>query len=134
MAERIILDNEYVTLKYHSDTAIVHHKFHKFVCGQDFRNALNKGTETLQQFGARKWLSDNRDRGALPAADVEWTQNDWFPRTVRVGWKYWALVMPEKVAGQISMQRAVDYYSSHGITVQVFTDPDAAMRWLIRAN
>jgi hypothetical protein len=134
MREQTIIDNEYVTLKYYPDRGIVYHRFHQFVFGDEFRSALDKGTETLQRYGATKWLSDNRERGALPTNDMEWTHNDWFPRTVKVGWKHWALVMPEKMIGQISMQRAVDYYSSQGVNVQVFTDPDAALQWLIQAR
>ena len=61
---------------------------------------------------------------------MEWTQTDWFPRTVQVGWKYWALVMPEKIVGKMNMRQAVQAYTEKGIIVEVFADPDEAMSWL----
>ena len=130
MSQITVIDNEYVTMTYYPDTKIVHHLFHQFIQGQHFRDALDKGTELLLQHGAQKWLSDNRNRGALLPEDMEWTQTDWFPRTVQVGWKYWALVMPEKIVGKMNMRQAVQAYTEKGIIVEVFADPDEAMSWL----
>jgi hypothetical protein len=45
MSTMTMLDNEYVTVWYHPETKIVHHKFHKFIYGDNFRAALNKGLE-----------------------------------------------------------------------------------------
>jgi hypothetical protein len=130
MSGTIIIDNEYVTLTYYSNTKIVHHEFHQFVHGHHFREALDKGTELLRHHGAQKWLSDNRKRGPLTTEDMDWTQNDWFPRTALAGWKYWALVVPEKIVAQMNMARAISAYTEKGITVELFTDPHEAMLWL----
>jgi hypothetical protein len=130
MSKMIIIDNEFVTLWYYPEKKIVHHQFHKFLYGQAFRDDLNAGTELLQKYGAQKWLSDDRKNSALPKEDVEWAETDWFPRTKKAGWKYWALVLPEQVIGQMNMKRFIRDYSAQGLTVQVFSDPEAAMSWL----
>ena len=48
-----ILETEYATLWYHPDTKIVHHQFHKFIYGQQFRDVLEKGLEVFQQYEDR---------------------------------------------------------------------------------
>ena len=83
---QIIVDNEYGTLRYHSDKRIIHHSWHKSTYGAEFRAILNAGIETMRANQATKWLSDNRNSMMLPAEDTEWAQNDWFPRPYkRVG-------------------------------------------------
>jgi hypothetical protein len=125
-----IIDNEYITLWCYPEKKIIHHKFHKFIHRQAFRDGLNAGCEAMEKYGAEKWLSDDRLNAALPQADVEWSRTDWFPRVMKAGWKYWALLPPEKIIGQMNMDRIVRDYSEKGLTVKIFTDLDEAMTWL----
>lgn len=130
MSSITILDNEYVTLWYHSDKKIIHHQFHKFLYGQAFREALNAGTEAMRKHNAHKWLSDDRKNSALPKDDLEWGRTEWFPRTVLAGWKYWAIVLPENIFGQMNMEREAQVNSEKGIITAKFDNPDEAMAWL----
>jgi len=131
MTPETILQDEYATLLYHPDTKIVHHQFHKFVHDETFRAPLIKGMELMKKHGVAKWLSDDRGNAALGAADTEWAQTVWFPGVKAAGWKHWAVVMPEKVVGQLNMKQWVTQYQALGINSQVFSDPAAAMTWLV---
>jgi hypothetical protein len=130
MSKDILIDTDYVTLWYDPEKKIVHHKFHKYIYGQQFRDALEKGLEVFKEKGAQKWLSDDRNNSALPTEDTNWAQSNWAPRVIAAGWKYWAIVLPEKVIGQINMQHFIDNYSEQGVTVKIFSDPDEARKWL----
>jgi hypothetical protein len=130
MSKTTILDTEYATLWYYPEPKIVHHMFRKFIYGQEFRQVLEKGLEIFLQHGAQKWLSDDRNNSALPTADSEWGINEWSPKVVSAGWKYWAIVMPDKVVGQMNMQRFIEIYAKQGVAVQIFDDPDEALKWL----
>jgi hypothetical protein len=46
------------------------------------------------------------------------------------GWKYWAVVLPEKVLGQMNMRRWIEAHSQLGLTAESFSDPETARRWL----
>jgi hypothetical protein len=127
---QIIIDTEYVTLRFHPEKKIMHHTFHKFIYGEEFRNLMNKGYEVFKANGAQKWLSDDRANSALPTEDLMWGFEDWFPRVWAAGWKYWAIVMPDKIAGQLNMNRIAKRYIDQGLNVQVFSDPDEALKWL----
>ena len=130
MSSTIIIDNEYATLQYHFDKKIVHHKWKQWIPSKHFREVLTKGAEAFEKYGAQKWLSDDRGNGALLPEDAEWATTTWSPRVMEANWKYWAIVMPEKVIGQMNMKQFIKMYSEMGVTVQTFTDPDEAMTWL----
>ena len=124
------MDNEYITVEYVPEKKMVHHIIHQPVGGQIFRDALNAGTETLRQNGACKWLSDDRKNGPLSREDAEWGFNDWNRRTIEVGWKYWALVVPPEVAAAGSLIPTMEALFELGLRMMVFTDVEAAEEWL----
>jgi hypothetical protein len=47
-----------------------------------------------------------------------------------VGWKHWAVVLPELIIGKMNMQLFTTRYAKAGVTVRVFSDPDDALQWL----
>jgi hypothetical protein len=131
MAEIKIIDNEYATLLYYPDTKIVHHAFHKNIGGQEFRDVLNAGTKAFQEYGAVKWLSDDRENSVLSPEDTAWSFTDWFPRTVKTGWKYWALVVPHDNLARMNFQEFIDSCFQLGLRIMVCSDPQEAMEWLL---
>ena len=129
-----IIQNEYATLVYHPEERIVHHTFYKPIGGHEFRNVLNTGIETLEKSRASKWLSDDRGNSALSREDTEWSKNDWFPRAVRAGWKYWALVGPHDIMARMNLKEFVDAYFEQGLVIKVFNKPEDAMKWLLSCD
>jgi len=130
MAKKTLIDNDNVSLYCFPDEGIVHHIVHKFVYGEAFRNLMTKGADAFIEHNCTKWLSDDRSNSALRKEDVEWGQENWENRILDKGWKYWALVMPEKVVGKMNMRRIVDRYASKGVEVKVFSDPKDGLEWL----
>lgn len=131
MEKKTILDNENITLWFHHDEKIVHHRFHKkTVHGEKFRSALMKGAELLKEFGACKWLSDDREHVVLTPEDVRWSMSEWFPFAVKSGWKYWAILRPESEIGKMNMEQFIQEYSRKGVDVKFFREPDEAFTWL----
>jgi hypothetical protein len=125
-----IIDGEGASLWYHADSKIVHHELRQFVSGPEFRAILDKGAEVFEKQSANKWLSDDRGNGPLHPDDAEWALKEWAPRVIAAGWKYWAVVMPHKVLGKMNMKGWIETYAAKGVTVQAFTDPDEALKWL----
>ena len=125
-----IIDNEFAILRYYPNEKVVYHKFKKFFYGEDLHQVLDKGTEILKEKGAQKWLSDDRDFGALHPDDRAWGEREWNPRTIAAGWRFWAVVVPRSAVGQLSTKALVKMFSELGVEVQAFSDPDEAMEWL----
>ncbi len=130
MSRQTISETEYATLWYYPEDKIVHHQFHKFIHSDEFRKMLMNGVDVFKQYGADKWLSDDRLNGAMTAEDIQWGQDVWTPAVFAAGWKYWAIMMPDKVVGKMSMRRLIDQYSEMGVTVDIFDDTDEALKWL----
>ncbi|HTA91201.1 MAG TPA: hypothetical protein VK745_16555 [Polyangiaceae bacterium] len=130
MSTRLVLENEFAHLWFHPETRIVHHQFHKFIWGEAYQHVLNEGLELLVREGACKWLSENREDTVHSRADTDWVIAHFFPPAVSVGWKYWAIVPPANVIGQMNMERIVAASAAQGITAQIFDDTPAALAWL----
>ena len=131
MAVRTVLSNECFDLLFHDDSKIVHHIQKPAINGEQLRVLLSAGTDLLTQNKGTKWLSD--DRGASVAfseEDTNWINNVWLPATVQVGWKYWALVVPESVMSQVDYIKYVESFYDSGIWVTVYSDVESALRWL----
>ncbi len=130
MPANMLLDNEFSSLWFHTEKKIVHHKIKKWIKGDDFKALLDKGYETTKLQKSVKWLSDDRNNGALPTEVEKWAKEDWFARMMKVGWKYWALVLPEKIVGQLTVKRHSEEYAKAGLTVKLFTNPEDGLKWL----
>jgi len=130
MDPQTIVSNEFITVWYHPDSKVIHHKIHKSIIGQAFRDALTAGTEAMARYGATKWLSDDRLNTVVKKDDEEWGKAVWFGATLKAGWKYWAIVQPEKVLGQMNIHRISESFAAAGITARFFGDPDEGMKWL----
>lgn len=130
MAREIILDNEYASLWFHTDEKIVEHKIKKFIFGDKFRNMLLMGTETMRKYKGKKWLSDDRHIPVLLKEDLEWGNSEWISKTIKVGWRYWAVLQPEDAFGKLNIDEQIRRFSSKGIITQYFLNREEALDWL----
>ena len=127
----IVLDNKLVTIWYYPTVKIIHHQFHHYTFGEPFREILMTALEAFEKHRCIKWLSDDRKFGALLPEDKAWGDAVWRPRVLEAGWKYWAMVLPGKVTGQMNIQKMVEEYAAMGVITKVHSDPEEAMKWLI---
>jgi hypothetical protein len=125
-----ILDSERCSPWYYPQKKIVHHQLRAFVHGNDFRGILEAGLAAFQKHGGSKWLSDDRGYSVLTPEDREWAVTQWSPRVIAAGWKYWAIVMPEKATGQMQLKGLIKTYADKGVTVRTFPTPEECMAWL----
>jgi hypothetical protein len=130
MPKEVIYDSPFATMWYHTDKKIVHHEIHKFIFGEEFHKFLLIGTEAIKKNRAKKWLSNDRSNSVLRKEDIDWGMVNWMPQTVQAGWKYWAIVQPEKAIAQMNMAQLVKVYADAGIVAKFFSDEDQAMKWL----
>ena len=131
MSDRVIVDCEKYCLLYHEDSRIIHHRIYQYVYGERLKEMLLRGVSLMEETKATKWLSDDRLNAALSKDDFEWSTTVWRPRAIKAGWRYWALVLPEKVTGQMSLRKVLDdFYGDSPVTYSLFNDPTEGMTWL----
>ncbi|MCE7947631.1 MAG: hypothetical protein DYG88_09410 [Chloroflexi bacterium CFX4] len=124
-----IVDTDFITIQYLPDKKIIYHVIHSPISGQPLRDALLAGTAALKQYGATKWLSDDRKNGPLSPEDAEWGVA-WNRQTVALGWKYWAIVVPEAIEAAGSMSPVIDNLYRMGVQMRVFSQLEDAFAWL----
>lgn len=130
MTTQTLIETDYATLRYYPETGIVHSEFHKYVYGLQFRNFITAGLTVFQQNRLNKWLSDDRKTSTLPQADLDWAQEHWIVPMINSGWKYWAIVLPEKLVARQPILRAMEEFAKYGLQVGTFDDPASALAWL----
>lgn len=129
-AEKTILDNSSITMRYNSRTKILSHQMHRFVYGDAFRQALMRGVAVLDENKAQKWLSDDQSNRAVTADDNAWVEQEWLPSALKVGWKYWAIVQPDAFVAKLYMDRKAYALAKLGLDVQMFGNAQEALAWL----
>ncbi len=93
-----------------------------------------RGLEIFRKTGAQKWLSDDQKNNAMTQEDEDFANKEWLPHVIKAGWKYWALIMPNKVVGQMTRKRLIDVFAKMGVTVKIFESPEEALKWLGSVN
>lgn len=126
-----VLENKYVTIWLYPKEGIVHHQFHQYTFGDTFREILLLGLSTFESNRCTKWLSDDRAFGALLPEDKTWGNEVWRPRVLKAGWKYWGMVLPDTVTGQLNLKMMIDEYAEAGVITQIYNTPEDAMKWLL---
>ena len=128
--KELLIDNAVASLWYYPDKKIIHHKFKKFVYGEHLQEILSKGAEYFEKYGCKKWLSDDRNSSALRKTDLEWAENNWKQKILKLGWKYWAIMMPDLVVGKLTMKTLMNDFRELGVTVEIFDEVELAYKWL----
>lgn len=132
MLGQVVFESPRMSLWFHTDERIVHHKMHQYPGQETLQTVLLQGLELLKHHRASRWLSDDRAGGALPKSHHDWGDQVWAPQAIAAGWRYWALLPPEQALGNANMGRLVEAYARRGVVVEIFSDPVKAFQWLRR--
>ena len=127
----LLLDNDYASVWGYPELKIAHHKFKTFIYGDHFRNTLNTAADFFEKNQCTKYLSDDRLNTTVKQEDMNWAVNDWNPRVLKCGWKFWAIVMPDKVIGKLNMKRVIENYKNLNLEIEIFDDDEEALKWLM---
>ncbi|MFN8528448.1 MAG: hypothetical protein U0670_07545 [Anaerolineae bacterium] len=122
----------YITVEYWPDKALIYHTIHQPINEHVdmFKTALDAGTEGMAKYKVRKWLSDDRKNDSLTEEGNQWSMNVWQPKTLKAGWKYWAMVVPEDLAAAGTLMPVIEILYELGLRMSVFTTLENAIAWL----
>ena len=129
----VLVMNDYITLEYRPEEKMLYHTIHQPIGIEQIqllKDALNAGTNALKQYGITKWLSDDRLNGPLTPEFLNWSLKEWCPRTIGVGWKYWANVVPRELTAAGTLMPVINNLHKLGLTMQVFTKLEEGVKWL----
>lgn len=132
MSKITLYDSPYITVEYWPDKKLVYHTIHQPMSSQleTFKQALNAGTDALEKYKVSKWLSDDRKNDPLTPEGNEWAFGDWQPRTMKLGWKYWASVVPQDLVAAGTLAPVIENLFQLGLRMMVFSNVEDAVKWL----
>lgn len=127
---KVIADTAHYTLVFYEDTGIIYHTFTEEIDDYSFREVMLLGKDLIEQYGAERWVSDNRAvQRQFSAESLEWVENEWQPEVIAMGWKYWALVVPGDYYAQLDHMSYIESNWAKGVWVTLHTDVEEALEW-----
>ena len=93
---------------------------------------MEKVLELIRQKHARKLFADMTVMDTVPNEDLLWTETDWFPRCLKAGLRYSAVVMPKSLASHMSIDKMSERIDPNAVTRRFFADPESASEWLAK--
>lgn len=123
-------ESAHLEIEYDPDCDAVRMVWKRFVSGEPFREGLNRGVELLRERGANNWYADLRELGAVDEEDQEWSNEEWFPRAIAAGVQHMAIVRPESVVAEMSVDNIMQEVEGTDLETHNFDDPDEAEAWL----
>jgi hypothetical protein len=132
MSTVTVLDDEFMSLWYHPQTGIVHHRINGYLVQGGFRKLLDASAELLESRRATKYLSDDRNNVVVDPEDIKWADDNWYPRAIKAGLRRWALVLPATMVGTLQAKSILEKRRKQGLDVEGFDGIEAALAWLQR--
>ena len=130
MSKTTVFDSDSMAISYYPDKKILVQETLKFTSSEERRKSLEEGLKIIEKDHVTKWLTNNKSGSAIPEEDFEWGIDEWFPRAIKAGLKYWAVILPEKAVGKLSGKKMLDGVAKHGITIKIFQTEEDAVKWL----
>jgi len=123
-------ESEFASVEYDRSCGAVVGRLREFTEGEPFREYMEAIIEALEVEGSDRVLADTSQfDAALTQDDQVWSVQDWSPRAEAAGLDHMALVMPESVVAEMSVDSIVDM-ADDTINRGLFDDVDEAREWL----
>jgi len=122
-------ETDFLTVEWDDSVEAVVMNWTDFAEGDDYRDGLDAGLELVKQRNAENWLADLREMKAVAREDQEWTEDDWHPRAFDTSLANMAIVQPESVVTEMSVEDLVQEIGEQ-ITMQIFDNRQDARNWL----
>lgn len=126
----VYFEAPYITIHWNEENKYVRMEWTKWVQGENFRDALNKGLDLLKEKKSCKWLADLRELGVVTEEDQNWSNTDWFPRALQGGINCMALVVPKKTIAKMSVNNIMAKIEGTDLVTHYFDEVEEAVNWL----
>lgn len=128
----IYFDSDHLTIEWDEQHECVIMNWKGFVGGDKFRDGLLKGLDLLIEKKASRWLAILTKMGSLLKEDQEWSNKEWFPRAFEAGVKKIAIVIPQKVLAQMSVNAIMQKVARTELVSKHFNSIEEAKKWLVQ--
>ncbi|WP_207433474.1 STAS/SEC14 domain-containing protein [Sabulibacter ruber] len=119
-------------LTYDEDQKTAYAVWNGFLSTQEFREAVTKCVELMEEKGIVRWLADNRKMKVMRKADQIWFQEQIIPRILRSSVRRMATLVSEDFFNKLAVEQLMQRVGSLGhLAMHDFEDEASAMTWLM---
>jgi hypothetical protein len=118
----LLYQDESCRVYWDSDVQCIEFDAIRFVSSSALRATLERTLGCIKDKRARKFLIGIDKMDNAPMEDLMWAETDWFPRCLRAGIRYVAMVMPKSLSAFVSVDKA---------TSRIKPDASGFVRWFI---
>lgn len=126
----IVVETKNAKVEWIAEERVIIKTFFGYIHDDELREVFDSGLKKLSSEKGKKWLSDNRNLKPYKQEDKDWINNNWLPRAITSGWKYWAIIEPEGAIGNMSMRQFISFFAEKGIELKTFKTPEEGRAWL----
>jgi hypothetical protein len=123
-------EKDYLTIGYDKSCHAIIAEWKIPATSEELKVGLLEHIPAMEHYKTTKIISDTVGLGALHPDDTQWTITDWFPKASKIGWSHWALIVPQDVFTQISMENPVDNAVNNNVVQSFFDDMEMAKEWI----
>ena len=123
-------ERPHLTASHDEDLRAVVREWHDFARGEEYREGLNAGLELATEKRAPNWLADLREMGTVVQEDQQWSNEQWFPRAMDSPLRHMAVVKPESVIANMSVENIMQEIEGEDLTTHYFDNRPDAEAWL----
>ena len=123
-------ESSFASVEYDQSCDAVVGRLEEFTEGGEFREYMNSIIDTVEDERTGSVLADTSDfDSALTEEDQAWSVREWAPRAEAAGVEELALVMPQAVVAEMSVDAIVEM-ADDDIDRELFDDVGDAKDWL----
>jgi hypothetical protein len=126
----IYFENDYAIVRWDVSSKSIVLVWHKFAPSEKFRLVLDKLIEAMDHYKSGRILADTRNQGVITVVDQNWTNQDWYPRALNVGYCKIGVVLPKSIITQMSINRIMKETAHPELTENYFETLEEARTWL----
>ncbi len=118
------------TITYDPELHCVISKWNGYASSNQFRAICERMLEMLQQYDAKKSLSDNREMSIISAPDQEWILRDFMPRLLETGYYASGTILPVNHFAKVSLDEIVSKIDEKEVKIKYFSKLIDAKEWI----
>lgn len=122
-------DKDFAEVTYDEELDAVVVRQTGFAEGEPFREYMETIIDAVEDTGSADLLTDTREAGTVDEEDQAWSATDWAPRAQEAGLDNLAMVMPESVVAEMSVEQVIEM-TDDTMNRELFDDVEEARDWL----
>lgn len=129
-SSKILFESKAVAISWNEVDRFLHVEWKGYSGNAEYLDILAKQLDFTKKKQAAKILYDLRKMGVVSADNQKYTNETYFPEMAKAGSTYAAIVIPENIFGEASVNTILGKKNEALFDAKLFKDTTSAVNWL----